>query len=438
MRFGYTHVQTNSSGAPVLLNGFETIDGTVRSFEGSPNHSVNEDYTDLYDINSDGLPDVVTMMPGLYGGKHALWLNGKGGIANRFGARESMSVVGVLGGTASVISKHNPNIISMDVDGDATIDLVHMPKVKTYSVYSPEYRSGEWRWIGREVTTADSLDARITLGTNSEDIRVFDVDGDGLVDVVRTSGTSIQVWYSLGRYPGGDGLFGSAVWTGKSTAKLSMAPVERCLPYSSVPVRFSDPDIHVADMNGDGIMDIVRIRLGDVRYWPGRGDGTFGTGAMGCASGTFTTGYVQMEGSPWFSDPDGTGLRIDDVNGDGTADLVQIRMNGIDVWYNIDGKSWGSRQIVPNTPPTTSLHVSRVRLVDMNGSGTIDILWGTGNGYKYIDLSGGKRPWLLSRVENGLGKTTEVSYTTSPSADVGCGESRQAMGHEEPRCSSYG
>ena len=68
------------------------------------------------------------------------------------------------------------------------------------------------RCIGREVATADNLDARINLAADAEEIRVFDVDGDGLVDVVRTSGTSLQVWFALGRYPKGDGLFGSATW----------------------------------------------------------------------------------------------------------------------------------------------------------------------------------------------------------------------------------
>ena len=282
-------------------------------------------------------------------------------------------------------------------------------------MYTPEFRSSEWRWIGREVTTSDNLDARIDFGTDAEEIRVFDVDGDGLVDVVRTTGTTLQVWFALGRYPGGDGRFGSATWTSKSTATLSMAPVQRCLPYSSTPVRFSDAEIKIADMNGDGLADIVRVRNWDIRYWPGRGDGTFGTGAMGCAAGSFSTGFVQMTNSPWFSDPDGSGLRVDDVNGDGTADLVQIRMNQVDVWYNVDGKSWKNRQILQNTPPTPS-YQDRVRLVDINGSGTTDILWGNGLGYKYIDLSGGKRPWLLNRVESELGKTTEIAYTTSTAA----------------------
>jgi len=409
MKFGYTHVESNGPNG-VFVDGFEVIDPTVRSMTNSPKHSVDEEYTDLYDVNADGLPDVVAMMPGLYGGKHGLWIQGEGGTADRFGNQRPM---GVVGESPSVITKHNPNIASLDLDADAVIDLLHMPKVKTYSVYSPELQQGEWNWVGRPVTTADNLDARIDLGSDAEEIRVFDVNGDGLVDVVKTAGTALEVWFALGRYPGGDGLFGSAYWTGPSTASLSMAPVMRCVPHSSTPVRFSDPDIRLADMNGDGLTDIVRVRKGDIRYWPGRGDGTFGTGPLGCAGGTFSTNsYVQMEDSPYYTDPDNSGLRFNDVNGDGTADLVQIRFQNVDVWYNVDGASWQDRRIIDNTPASPS-YQQRVRLVDMNGSGTPDILWGDGLAYKYIDLSGGIRPWLLNRVENGLGKTTEVAYTTS-------------------------
>jgi RHS repeat-associated protein len=415
MKLGYTHVATGGSGQPSFDDGFEVLDRTVRSMTGSPKHSVDEEYTDLYDVNSDGLPDVVTMMPGLYGGDHGLWLQGKGGTADRFGAQEPMAVWGVLGATASTISKHNANIAALDVDADATIDLVHMPKVKTYAVYTPEYH-GKWGWKGRSVTTSDQNDARIDLGNDASELRVFDVNGDGLVDVVKTAGTALEVWYSLGRYPGGDGLFGTGRWTGPKTAVLSMAPVMRCVPHSSTPVRFSDPDIKLGDMNGDGLTDIVRIRKGDIRYWPGRGDGTFGTGPLGCAGGTFSTNsYIQMSESPYYTDPDGSGLRLNDVNGDGTSDLVQVRFQNVDVWYNVGGASWQDRRVINNTPASPS-YQQRVRLVDINGSGTPDILWGDGLSYKYIDLAGGKRPWLLNRVENGLGKTTEVSYTTSTAA----------------------
>ena len=407
MKFGYSHVGEPHSDA------FEPFNTTLRKVASSPKHSVDEEYTDLYDINSDGLPDVVAMMPGLYNGKHGLWFNSQGGKVDSFGAQTTIGVKGVLGANESVITKHNPNIAVLDLNADATIDLVHMPKVKTYSVYTPKELSNQWWWVGRTVNTSDQLDARVDLGTDAAELRVFDVNGDGLVDVVKSGGTSWQVYFALGRYPGGDGLFGSAQWTGPETAALSMAPVQRCVPWSSTPVRFSDSDTKLGDMNGDGLTDIVRVRLGDIKYWPGRGDGTFGTGPLGCAGGTFSqNSYVQMTSSPQFSDPNGSALHVDDVNGDGLADLVQVRFDEVDVWLNYDGASWTQRRILDNTPPSPSFQ-NRVRIVDFNGSGTRDILWADASNYKYIDLAGGERPWLLTRIENGLGKSTDVDYTTS-------------------------
>ena len=432
MRFRYTHVEVDANDDPVFADGFEVLNESVSPIDASPKHSVNEDYTDLYDVNSDGLPDVVTMMPGLYNHEHGLWIQGEGGHTDRFGALQHMGLKAVLNATPSEITKHNPNLVSLDLNGDATIDLLHMPKVKTYSVYTPLLEANKWWWNGRTIDTADDLDARIDFSGDEDDIRVFDVNGDGLVDVVKTAGTALQVWFALGRYPGGDGRFGSATWTDFDTADLHMDPVLRCLPWSATPIRFSDSDVKLGDMNGDGLTDIVRLRKGDIKYWPGRGDGTFGTGSLGCEGGTFGQDtYVQMDASPWFSDPDGSGLRIDDVNGDGLADLVQIRFQDVDIWYNHDGASWGQKRWLHGTPVSPS-YQNRVRIVDMNGSGTADILWGDGYAYKYIDLSRGTRPWLLRRVDNGMGKTTEVSYATTTSQMLAAAAANDAWKKTSP------
>ena len=109
-----------------------------------------------------------------------------------------------------------------------------------------------------------------------------------------------------------------------------------------------------------------------------------------------------MTSSPQYSDIEGESLRIDDVNGDGLDDLVQVRFDGVDVWLNVDGTSWTKRHIIAGTPASPS-YANRVRLVDINGSGTRDVLWGDGLKYKYIDLAGGKRPWVLTHIANGLG-----------------------------------
>src|SRR5690606_25369346 len=116
-----------------------------------------------------------------------------------------------------------------------------------------------------------------------------------------------------------------------------------------------------------------------------------------------------MSNAPAFF---GEGLRLDDVNGDGYPDLVNIRFDEIDVWLNVNGESWTARKIIDNTPATPG-YLNRVRLVDVDGSGTRDVVWGNAGKYKYIDLQGGSRPWILTEVHNGLGKTTSLEYTSS-------------------------
>src|SRR5262249_49124170 len=159
---------------------------------------------------------------------------------------------------------------------------------------------------------------------------------------------------------------------------------------------------------------IVRVRKGDIRYWPGRGNGFFGTGALNdCPGSSFGQGRdIAMAGSPAFSSLEGI-PKLDDVNGDGLDDLVQVRFDAVHIFLNVDGEGWTpNRHIVSNAPEASPIQ-DRVRIVDINGSGTRDILWGNGLSYQFIDLLGGHRPWVLTHVANGLGKTTDLEYASS-------------------------
>ena len=77
---------------------------------------------------------------------------------------------------------------------------------------------------------------------------------------------------------------------------------------------------------------------------------------------------------------------------------------------NEGGERYTERALLNDT---FTSHQRRVRLIDINGSGTRDIVWGDAYDYRYVDLLGGQRPWLLNRVDSGLGKTTELKYETS-------------------------
>jgi RHS repeat-associated protein len=417
MTFGYSRVSPfTTDGRPGVsdLPGCEGFDERIRDIASSPPHSVDEDTSDFFDIDSDSLPDVLVTAPGTYGPAHGVFFNSTGGQADRFGSAEPMSIRGVLGAGPGTIKLSNLNVVPLDLDGDARIDLLHMPALREYAMYTPELRSGAWGWTGRAVETASGQNAKIDFGRDTLETKVVDVNFDGLVDVVVSTGLEFQTFFSLGRLPDGDGQFGDAKLTGPSSADLSNDPVRTCVPTAGTPVRFSDNDTELADMNGDGIADIVRLRRGDIRYWPGRGNGVWGTGRRDdCPRNTFSDDReLAMVSSPNYSDINGSSLRLDDVNGDGLDDLVQVRYDGVDVWLNIDGAGWTERHIIAGTPASPSF-ANRVRLVDVNGSGTRDIVWANANRYRYIDLQGGKRPFLLTRVENGLGKSTDIEYATS-------------------------
>ncbi|HMA94291.1 MAG TPA: toxin TcdB middle/N-terminal domain-containing protein, partial [Polyangiaceae bacterium] len=202
-------------------------------------------------------------------------------------------------------------------------------------------------------------------------------------------------------------------------------------------MRLGDKDVHVADMNGDGLPDIVRIRNGQVLYWPGRGNGTWGTGNRGdCFAGSFgSERAITMQNAPQLNSLESSEFFTSDVNGDGLTDFIKVRANAVDVYLNENGLGFTSRGVLSDTPvhPNSS---RRVALTDINGSGTPDILWGNAEKFQYMDLTGGKKPGVLVQVSNGLGKTTTIEYATSTEqmlaaeGQAACPESGIAAGND--------
>ena len=91
---------------------------------------------------------------------------------------------------------------------------------------------------------------------------MVDLDGDGLADVLIT-GDDAFTWYpSLG-------------YEGFGRARRAYQPWDE---EQGPRLMFADPEqtIYLADMSGDGLSDLVRVRNGEVCYWPNLGFGRFG------------------------------------------------------------------------------------------------------------------------------------------------------------------
>ncbi|MBU6150514.1 MAG: VCBS repeat-containing protein, partial [Chloroflexi bacterium] len=107
------------------------------------------------------------------------------------------------------------------------------------------------------------------------DIRMMDVDGDGRADLVVLVGDRYHWFRSEGR----DGFQ-------ESRASFIVDDTTR----EPLPL-WSDPEqsVFLADMSGDGLQDLVRLRDGEVSYWPNLGHGRFGA-------------RIRMASPPRFSD----------------------------------------------------------------------------------------------------------------------------------------
>jgi len=224
-------------------------------------------------------------------------------------------------------------------------------------------------------------------------IKFIDLNGDGMPDIV-LSEENVFTWYPATGTRG----YGS--------------PGRASKPFDEEKgpaIVFADPvqSIFIADMNGDGLSDIVRIRNGEVSYWPNMGYGKFGA-------------KVNMLNAPVFDTIDKFQPRyihLSDINGTGAMDILYLGQNKFCAWLNLCGNAWGQPVEVPGFPDLAS--PNQLSVADLLGNGTACIIWSSplpGNAVaplKYIDLMGGNKPYMLAGHSNGMGKQVTISYKSS-------------------------
>lgn len=325
----------------------------------------------LVDLDSGGAPGILTEQAGAW-----FYKPNQGG--GRFGPLETVPAVpslAALGGGRQQL---------LDLAGDGQLDLVALsgPTPGFYE-RTPE---GDWA----PFRTFRQLPA---IAWDDPNLRFTDLDGDGHADVLITEQDAFTWHLSLAE----DGF-------GPAQRVAQLLDEER-----GPRLVFADgtQSVYLADMSGDGLTDLVRIRNGHVCYWPNQGYGRFGA-------------KITLDNGPWFDHPDQFDqrrIRLADIDGSGTTDIIYLHRGGVRLYFNQSGNRLTEPRHLDQFPPVDN--VTSVLTADLLGNGTACLVWSsplpadTRRPIRYLDLMGGTKPHLLVKSVNNLGAETEVNYAPS-------------------------
>jgi len=236
---------------------------------------------------------------------------------------------------------------------------------------------------------------RANIDWGSPYTRVLDLNGDGRPDVLITEET-VWKWYeNAGKEGHREGGCASVAGEEEAGPRLLLNDMMQT--------------VYLADMNGDGMTDIVRITNGEVCYWPNMGYGRFGA-------------RVTMSGAPLFDMADTfepRRLTLADVSGTGAADLIYLDFDKCTVWTNLSGNGWSEGEEFPGFSGADK--ECMVTVTDLRGRGLPSLVWSSplpGNATRplhYISFMGpgNGKPYLMNQYSNGMGKTTMLDYEQS-------------------------
>lgn len=156
------------------------------------------------------------------------------------------------------------------------------------------------------------------------------------------------------------------------------------------------------DIFGDGLSHLVALSSGQLRVWPSLGYGRF-------APARDIPGVPIFEESVTARD-----LVFGDITGAGGSDLMVVTGERVSVYLNHSGQFFSYLRDV--TLPVDYGALDRAQAVDLLGLGISQLVVGFARNAPataYLDLACGRRPLLMTGIDNGMGATTEIHYKSS-------------------------
>jgi YD repeat-containing protein len=372
-RFGYTpytiprapQVRTISFDAREPNFSFGGEDGN-----GSGNNA------EFVDINHDGLPDILI-------NSDFEWrsLLNPGPFTNSWPL--SLVITNPPDVTGAGLGQPTTRLVDLRGDGRSKLML-------SQSDVSPDQATAFYYYDFLSPTALGPAQPYFTLnGINlaQNEVQFVDLDDDKAMDLLRINGT--------GPFGFLEGLY-TRNFEGRTNQYLT-TPNAWGFDFTQ--------GWQLADMNGDRLQDFVWL------------NGTDNTAvSLNLGWGQFAPPYLMAGGPDWATlQAVGTsGPHLIDLNQDGLADLVIVENQAIRIWFNQNGTSWSEPVVLTDTPVYQSAQTV-VRFADINGNGSVDIIWHQGQDpfIQYVDLFPAGKAYLLNHASTTLGLSLDITYRSS-------------------------
>jgi RHS repeat-associated protein len=364
-----------------------SIDASINVWSSSnaPIAVMDNALVDLIDLNADGLPDLLKTEAS--GGGHTAAINrgpARVGDGWAIGWSDPVSVA-ANGGTSWNFDLASENTHLADMNGDGLADLVHKTGDDAVFYFA---NHGRTNWsVRRDMVLQDSAPP---APFGNPGVRLADIDFDKRIDIIQSldpgGSVAYRVWFNLG-----DQTY-SAPHTVEPEGGFD----------------FALAGVHVVDCNGDRVPDIARIQPGAVQVAAGLGYGRFAE-AVSLVLPDLTLDDLQIARAK-LADINGDGL-ADLV-------LERAAPGECWYWLNLGNHTFDVRRIITGLPTASSGSAVRWADLNGNGTTDLIYADSSAQErLQMVELgellSGGLAPNLLTRIANGIGRVTTLEYAPS-------------------------
>lgn len=384
-----TFVNTSQWNAPSFIK---------TQFASGGNQGGNLDFgARIVDINGDGLADVIRSNNLENWGNDLAGVNSDAAYINNglTGWYEDPSYI--LPSSVRLIGYNIDDQGSrlVDLNGDSLTDIIrsYLQAGQTSPIYTSLINNGDGTWAGGGY----QMPFLIYDGNNngSQNFDFADINGDGYTDIIGVKyGDEFVIHTYLNN--------GLDNWIDANN--------QWQVPNSPLP-QYKDSGRRIADVNGDGLPDI----LFNSATYLNTGNGWFYTGNWSAPAP-----FVDIINDNSYD----LGTRLADVNGDGFIDIVRSHsdtnsgnVNEIYLNNGVDRFNLISNWQLPNYFIDDPSNVDTgARLIDVNSDNLVDFVIaryeGQNDSYQQTWLNEPALPNILKKVDNGYQKIDEFNYRT--------------------------